>query len=73
MNQKKVWNNCKLFSGYDCPRKEDELMKDFIRDVDTVEAKAPNHYKGRKLNLSKEEEVNKLFCNTCDSFKNRRS
>ena len=72
MNQEKNHNNCKHFSTYECPRKDDELMKGFIHDMRTVESKASNHYKGRTSDFSKAEEVDKL-CNDCKSFVNKRS
>jgi hypothetical protein len=72
MNQEQTYDNCKLFE-HDCPRKDDELMKHFKHDMRTVESKASNHYRGRTSDASKGKEVNKLFCNTCDSFKNKRS
>ena len=52
--------NCDNFDNPLCPNREKELMKAFIRDTSRAR---------RVLDFSKAEEVNKTFCNTCDSFK----
>jgi hypothetical protein len=69
MNQEKTYNNCRYFDIRNlCPRRDEELMKGLISDLDLSSGST-----GRTLDISKAEEVNKLFCNPCTSFKDNRS
>jgi hypothetical protein len=52
--------NCDNFDSPLCPNRKEELMRGFIRDTGVSRG---------TLDFSKAEEVNKTFCNTCDSFK----
>ena len=68
MNQEQTYNNCRYFDIRNlCPHRDDELMINFINDTSLGEG-----YR-KTLDSSKGEEVNKLFCNTCTSFKDNRS
>ena len=71
MNQEKTYSNCSYFDIRNlCPHRDEELMNAFIDDTST-EKVIGGHIK--QLDFSKAEEVNKLFCNTCTSFKDKRS
>ncbi len=59
MNQDKYYNNCEKYNTSECPHINDKLMKIFVADI------VDKHMTG--------EVINKLFCNTCTTFKNRRS
>lgn len=68
MNQEKTYNNCRHFDIRNlCPHRDDELMINFINDTSLGEGYM------KTLDFSKAEEINKLFCNTCTSFKDNRS
>ena len=68
MNQEQTYDICSYFDIRNfCPHREDELMKDLISDVAVSSGST-----GRILDISKAEEVNKTFCNTCNSFKDYR-
>ncbi len=71
MNQDQTYNNCRHFDIRNlCPHRNEELMIRFIYDTRTEEV-IDGHVK--TLDFSKGDEVNKLFCNPCTSFKNRQS
>ena len=71
MNQEQTYNNCSYFDIRNfCPHREDELMKDLISEVSIGEVIGGQR---KQLDFSKAEEVNKTFCNTCNSFKDYRS
>ncbi len=71
MNQEQTHSNCSYFDiRNSCPHRDEELMNAFINDTST-EKVIGSHY--RTLDFCKSEEVNKLFCNTCNSFKDKRS
>jgi hypothetical protein len=71
MNQEQTYSNCSYFDIRNlCPHRDEELMKAFIDDIST-EKVIDGHIK--QLDFSKAEEVNKLLCNTCTSFKDKRS
>jgi hypothetical protein len=64
MAQAQTWKNCDYFGDRKlCPNREEILMKDFIYDVVIV------GYPEKILSYSKEEMINKKYCNSCDSFK----
>jgi hypothetical protein len=68
MNQQKTYNNCRnFFIRNSCSHKNEKLMNDFIDDLEPSSGS-----NGRVLDYSKAEEVNKAFCNTCNSFKSNR-
>ncbi len=68
MNQEQTHNNCRHFDIRNlCPHRDDELMINFIHDTSLGEGYM------KTLDFSKAEEINKLFCNTCNSFKSNRT
>ncbi len=68
MKQEKTYNNCRNFFIHNsCLHKDEKLMNGFIDDLEPSIGG-----NGRMLDYSKVEEVNKVFCNTCDSFKSNR-
>ena len=68
MNQEKTYDICGNFTYRSCPRRDEKLMKGLINDLDLSSGST-----GRTLDFSKGDKVNKLFCNTCTSFKDNRS
>ena len=68
MNQVQTYNKCKYLGIRNlCPHRDDQLMKAFICDTE-IEKVIDDHIK--HLDFSKADEVNKSFCNTCNSFMN---
>jgi hypothetical protein len=68
MNQEQTYNKCKYLGIRNlCPHRDDQLMKAFICDTE-IEKVIDDHIK--HLDFSKADEVNKSFCNTCNSFMN---
>lgn len=66
MNQEKTYNNCRNFFSTRnlCTYRNEQLMKGLIDDLEPS-----SDSNGKTLDYSKVEEVNKVFCNTCKSFK----
>ncbi len=70
MSKEQTYDICSYFDIRNfCPHRDDELMKAFIGDVSIGEVIGGQR---KQLDISKAEEVNKKYCNTCTSFKNRR-
>ncbi|MDR4496881.1 MAG: hypothetical protein MRK02_02985 [Candidatus Scalindua sp.] len=63
MSIEKTWNNCVFYdTDLPCPHSKDEYMKQFRRDV-------PFDQTYKAYDDSKSAEINKRFCNNCDSFR----
>ncbi len=65
MNQEQIYNNCEYYNTPECLHINNKLMETFVTDVHTIDENG--NKPGTKANV-----INKLFCNTCSSFKNRR-
>ncbi len=66
MNQGKTYTNCRnFFNSNSCPHKNEELMKDLIGRVSISEIVRSYDM---KLDFGKAEEVDKKYCNNCESF-----
>ena len=71
MGEEQTHSNCSYFDIRNlCPHRDEELMINFIHDTSTEEV-IGGHIK--ELDFSKAEEVNKKYCNPCNSFKDKRS
>ncbi len=66
MNQEQTYNNCENYNTPECPHINDELMKTFVADVHIFDEKGNKPF-------STTEEINKSFCNACNSFKDERT
>ncbi len=62
MKQEQTYNNCKNYNKPECPHINDELMKTFVMDAPIFDEKGNKPF-------STTEDINKLFCNPCTSFK----
>jgi len=62
--EEKTWNTCEWFGELNtCPKSKEKLMIQFRRDVSLGEG-----YQS-KCDFSKGPEINKKYCNICDSFR----
>jgi hypothetical protein len=70
MSQEQIDNRCEYFTYKSCPHTDKELMKDLIGRVSIFEVVRSYSI---KLDFGKAAEVNKTFCNTCNTFKSNRT
>ena len=66
MVQNKNHIDCQNFSTVLCPRRDNELMVQFLRDTECGKGYT------RTIDTSKSDEIDMKFCASCDSFKTNR-